>query len=396
MKQGVFFDVWLVNSGAKLKIPAFVLNGPWPAEASHVVLETQQAGRFQGNGLGPDIKRRYTMQMHTEGYPASYNEPGWENVFLSSDDAQVDAACQAWFKQWCALDVVYSEKNTIFFECMPAMHALSNRVEANLDGFIALIDDDNDELRKQSGYLQARSMFTSAITATGWEGFAMRCWTDPKAYAGFMQYIEREGLYAYVNDLAYCQHAGGKLKEALDLYNDQIAYPWIGAACIRWAMFGRNTTVAELPNSVQWLKEKYQHLQSKNYWDFRTLYNEHVDFGSHAPVIKILLQSPDVWRHMLLQEDRHEFDPRSHVASLWIHWAESVGHECTREKALFEEGDVLAFFNAVFQEDAADLELMRLGGPRDYLMTQCLRGHTHLNETLPLPDDATSMGLPIG
>lgn len=332
--------------------------------------------------------------MHVQTYPTSYNDPAWEGIFLASDDAQVDAACQAWFKQWCSLTTVFDEEHKIFFECMPALHALSNRVEASLDGFIELLD--RDELSEQPGYLKARSIFTGAITATGWEGFAMRCWTDPRGYAGFIQYIEREGLYAYVNDLAYNQHAGGKLTEALNLYGEHIAYPWVGAACIRWAMFGRKTEKDELPKSVQWLKDKYSHAQEKTYWPISGLFVEKVDFGAEAPVVKVLLQSPDIWRHMILQEDRHKFDPHSYVSALWLHWAESVGYECTKEKAFLQEGQFLEFFNSIFGGDATDLQLMELGGPREYVLQQCLRNHTQHTESLALPDDDTGLGLPIG
>lgn len=266
---------------------------------------------------------------------------------------------------------------------MPALHALSNRTTANMDAFIDKLED--EELSQKPGYIWSRSILTAAVAAYGWEGFAIRCWTDPRGYAGFMQYIEREGLFAHVDDLAFHPHAGTALKKALDAYGEDLAYPWIGAACIRWAIFGKDTSVEDLPHSVQWLKTLYSTRQDGKYWGKRDVLGTDIDFGALAPVITVLLQSPNVWRHMYLQEGKHS-EQGVETSWLWIHWAQSVGFECPQAMALWEEQDMLGLCNCILQGNAADLAMMRLGSQYDCLLTQALHKGQHLEGALPLPD----------
>lgn len=347
------------------------------------MLKSFQCRFLHYKGLGLLNAIMYTLAMHVQSYPSSYNDPAWENIFLSLDDAEVGKACQAWFEQWCDVKDLFPQGSKPFFECMPALHALSNRTTANIDAFLNNLDD--EELSQKPGYIWARSLLTAAVAAYGWEGFAMRCWTDARAYAGFMQHIEREGLFAHVDDLAFHPHAGKALKGALDLYAADIAYPWIGAACIRWALFGKNTMVEELPQSVQWLKNLYYQRHTKDYWSARDVLETDMDFGAHAPVIKVLLQSPDVWRHMYLQEGKHSkqgFD----TSWLWIHWAKSVGFERPQALALWEDQDMLGLCNCILQGSATDLAMMRLGTPYECLLTQALHEGKNLEGPLPLPD----------
>lgn len=266
---------------------------------------------------------------------------------------------------------------------MPALHALSNRVTANIDAFIDKLED--EELQQKPGYIWSRSILTACVAAYGWEGFAMRCWTDARAYAGFMQYIEREGLVEHVDDLAFHPHAGKALKGALDLYGADIAYPWIGAACIRWALFGKDTTVEDLPQSVQWLKNLYAQRHTKDYWSERDVLGTDMDFGTFAPVITVLLQSPDVWRHMYLQEGKNS-EHGFKTSWLWIHWAKSVGFDRPQAMELWEEQDMLGLCNCILEGDATDLSMMRLGSQHEYLLTQALHKGQHLEQPLPLPD----------
>lgn len=264
---------------------------------------------------------------------------------------------------------------------MPALHALSNRVTADLSGLIDLID--SNDLRNKPGYLCSRNLFTASIAGFGWEGFAMRCWTDPKGYAGYMQYIENEGLYSMTNDLSRYPHAGGKLKEALDLYGHILPYPWIGAACIRWAVFGKNTTVDDVPENVRWLKQLYAPRQVLDHWGSREVFGEPLDFGEFAPVVDILLQSPDVWLHMWLQEG--PVNQSGQTMRLWLHWAESIGHECSKERELFDNRKNLMCLNSILQGDNADLEMMLLGDAREYAFQKALSKHKKTTQTLELP-----------
>lgn len=328
--------------------------------------------------------------MHIESFPPSHNHPDWEHVFVSIDDAEVGAACQAWFEQWCKLDDLQSDPAKHYHDCLPALHALSNRTSADLWVFLERFDDPEDPLHKELGYIWARGVFTAAVAAVGWEGFAMRCATDSKGYAGYMQFIEREGLYGHIDDLVDNPHVGRKLTEALDLYGEHIAYPWIGAACIRWAIFGENTSIEDLPHGVQWLKALYAPRQVVQYWGPREVLSEPVDFGAHADVIKILLQSSDVWTHMLLQEGRFSQSQDHTSIRLWLQWAESVGHECSEAREFFDDGKYLEMTNCILQGDATDLAMMELMDSHSYLMQRALRHHEKTHASLALPDDLAS------
>ena len=321
--------------------------------------------------------------MHIQSYPLSYNNPDWERVFLSIEDTQVDAACQAWFEQWCAVPDLYIDNEKRFFECLPALHALSNRNTAPLDGFLERFDNADDILHKEVGYVQARVLFTATIAAVGWEGFAIRCATDPRGYAGYMQHIEKNSLYAHIDDLANQPHAGKKLKEALDLYGADLRYPWIGAACISWAVFGKNTSIEDLPLSVQWIKTRYTKRQETPHWGTREMLGEPVDFAENADVIKALLQSPELWNHMLLQADA--WGDSKKMLWLWLHWAESIGYNCKKEQQLFENREYQALSNCVLKGDNTELELMRLMEPRAYLLQKAQSHHNKALEKFELP-----------
>ena len=310
---------------------------------------------------------------------------------MSLEDAQVDAACQAWFEQWCKADNLYINEEKHYLECLPALHALSNRTTAKLNTLLEQFDDPEDPLRKEVGYTSARTMFSAAVAAIGWQGFAIRCATDPRGYAGYMQYIEQRGMYAYIDDLADHPHAGQKLKEALDIYGPDLSYPWIGAACIRWAMFGKNTKLEEVPEGVQWIKARYTALQGKNFWGTREVVGEPVNFAEYADVIKILLQSPELWAHMLLQEG--EFAREQSTLRLWVHWAESVGNDCERERQLCDERKFLELSNCILQGDETELELMRLMEPRDYLLQKVQQHHIQERFELPAGVETSSPGL---
>lgn len=323
--------------------------------------------------------------MYNPSYPTRHDNPNWEQLFLSLDDADVGSACTVWFEQWCQVDNLWEEYRQHYAACMPALHALSNRTAANIDILMKRFDDEDDALRQKMGYTWARSLLTSAIAGVGWDGFAMRCWTDPLAYAGYMQHIENQGGYDIVDDLADYPHAGKKLKEALALYGQHLPYPWIGAACIRWAIFGHNTIVEDLPTSVQWLKMAYSTRQTNENWGLREIVSQPMVFSSaQADVIKALLQSPDLWNHMLLQEASC-FQQRS-TLDLWLHWAISVGHECSKETELYDNRDYAALVNCLIQGDAVELEIMRLTGLKDYLL-QKARGNTYGQEKLELPSE---------
>ena len=326
--------------------------------------------------------------MHVQSLPSSYNNPEWEQVFVSIDDADVGVACQAWFAQLCQIEAFSQNYKKHYFECMPALHALSNRLTANIDALMDQFDDDDDPLCQKFGYLSARGMITCALIGAGWQGMAMRCWTDPKAYAGYLQYVEREGLYSHIDDLSDSPYAGAKLKEALDLYANDLGFPWIGAACIRWALFGKDTDIADLPLSVQWLKSLYGERQRKDYWTPREVLFDPVDFGQHANVIRVLLESPDLWTHLFLQEGFYMQDQET--IRLWLHWAKSVGHECTQEQEWYDNGDYLAFTNRLLHGDGTELEVMQLLDLRGYLLQKALRHHDKTEATLDLPNGVES------
>lgn len=329
--------------------------------------------------------------MHIFAYPQSYNDPNWEHVFVSFEDARINDACLAWFAQWCEQKNLYNNEPKPFFECMPALHALSNRTTANLEGFLTAFDEEkeeDDELRSKPGYLCARGIFTSALTGMGWEGFAMRCWTDPQGYAGYMQFIEQQGMYELVDDLVDSPHAGGKLKEALSLYGENLGYPWIGAACIRWAIFGKNTNIEDVPHSVQWLKTLYAPRQDAGRAGTREVLGKPMNFSEFAPIVNILLQSPDVWMHMFLQEGYSM--QKQQTYQLWLHLAESIGYECIKERELFEKRQYLEFCNSILQGDASDLEMMHLAGLRDYLSKRAVRNHSTKREIFELPAEMES------
>lgn len=329
--------------------------------------------------------------MHIQSYPLSHNHPDWEQVFLSLDDAEVDDACQAWFDQWCEVETLQSEAAKHYRNCLPALHAFSNRTNVNLDGFIARLEaDDKSDKPLNVGYIWARGVFTAAMTGVGWDGIAMRCATDPRAYAGYLHYIEREGLYRFIDDLAANPHVGDKLKEALDLHGHEIAYPWVGAACIRWAIFGENTKIEELPSSVQWLKALYAPRQQVDYWGPREVLGEPIDFGPHADIITILLQSPDLWAHMLLQEG--SYDREHTTVRLWLQWARSVGYECSQAQLLFDDCQYVELTNCILGGDATELSLMQLGDVRNYLTQKVLRHHIEKQEAFSLPPGAELAG----
>ena len=326
--------------------------------------------------------------MHISIYPQDYNDPNWEHVFLSFEDSRINDACLAWFIQWCEQKNLYNDEPKPFFECMPALHALSNRTTAKLDNFLTAFDEkkeEDDKLRSKPGYTCARGIFTSVLTGMGWEGFAMRCWTDPQGYAGYMQFIEKQGMYELVDDLVDCPHAGGKLKEALSLYGEHLRYPWIGAACIRWAIFGKKTNIEDVPHSVQWLKTLYAPRQEAG---TQEVLGKPMTFGEFAPVVKLLLQSPDVWIHMFLQEGSMRQDRQT--CCLWLHWAESIGHESTKNLELFEQCQYLELCNSILQGGESDLEMMRLAGLRSYLSTMAVRNHSTNREIFELPTEMDS------
>ena len=325
--------------------------------------------------------------MYISTYPQDYNDPNWEHVFLSFEDSRINDACLAWFIQWCEQKNLYNDEPKPFFECMPALHALSNRTTANLDNFLTAFDEkkeEDDELRSKPGYMCARRIFTSALTGMGWEGFAMRCWTDPRGYAGYMQFIEQQGMYELVDDLVDSPHAGGKLKEALTLYGDHLGYPWIAAACIRWAIFGKNTSVEDVPHSIQWLKKLYAPRQGAGRVSTREVLEKSILLGGFKPIVKMLLELPDVWMHMFLQECSMTRNGQTY--QLWLHWAESIGRECTKERELLEKRQYLKLCNSILQGDAFELEMMHLAGLPDYLNKRALRNHSKNKEIFELPD----------
>ena len=215
----------------------------------------------------------------------------------------------------------------------------------------------------------------------------MRCWTDPKGYAGFMQFIENEGLYQNITDLADQPHAGGKLKEALDVYASDLAYPWIDAACIRWAVFGKNTTVDDVPFGVKWLKAFYVPRQKQPYWGVDDLFKEPLPLNAFSLEIKNLLQMTDIWVHMLLQERvRH----KSSTMMLWLHLAESVDFK-SEARQLWNDHRIGECLNCILNGDGAELEMMNLVGTRRYLLGKASQHQTRELDNFVLPPGAILM-----
>ena len=326
----------------------------------------------------------YNRGMHTAQYPPRHNDPQWEYIFLSWGDARIDMACQVWFAQWCKLDMNTKKQ---WSECLTSLHALSNRTKASLNDFIERLDDINDPFRRGVGYWSARSIFTAAIVANGWEGFAIRCATDPKGYAGYMQYIENNCLYAYVDDLPNHPYAGKKLAEALDLYGQNLAYPWVQAACIRWALFGKDTDKEDIPKSFLWLKSLYRVQQEKPHWNVHDVLDTTIAFDEHYQVIFNWLESSGLWMHMLLQES--DYGLRSSTIELWFHWADSIRYPSTNMRSHREERDYAGLVNCMLGGDKTELGILQLMTVREYLLQRAKR-HRSPPEQYDLP---TAMSL---
>lgn len=282
-------------------------------------------------------------------YPANYNSSSWEHIFLSCSAGAVSEACIVWFKQWSKLPNFESERNNRVLECMPAFHALSNRTEADVSSFLVFLDNFQKTRSLQSA--NPSRTFGNALAMIGWEGIAMRCWTDPRAYAGCLQWIDQNSMSGFVGDLLFAPHIAHKLKESLDAYPVNFDYSWVEAACLRWAVLGKSR-LDELPTKIQWACENnplgdYSDDKKKN--------------------IKALIEKPLVWAQMLIQEQLVA-DIHCQTASLWLEWVRLLDNEKHSVlNANIKKYGNNAVFMQMLHREPVEVQIIEWGGLMNYV-----------------------------
>lgn len=263
-------------------------------------------------------------------FPLVHSDPHWASLFTDLSDEMCDEAACVWFEQWADLKADYYEVRSAIIATMPAWHALSNRVDAPFSKIIDLVDA--PEWKSKRNYYPARKALISALTCRGWEGMAMRAWSDPRGYMGLLQWIEqKKRVVETIDDMATQPQYSSVFSNAINLFPvEGLQLPWVVAACLRNAAWGaKGTEVPYLFTTMQTACAEGQ------------LWNSLVDptFKVHAGIPKKLIEhwvhDSRIWLHMSLMESNWDAlewrQSAAQTKQLWIALAMAVEHPLMTE-----------------------------------------------------------------
>ena len=314
--------------------------------------------------------------------PTQFDSTQWASLFSTLPPDVCDEAACIWFEQWATKKMGFHLLKEDIVPMMPAWHALSNRVEVP---FHLLLHERIDSVawKQLPHYWLVRRTFVSALTCMGWEGFAMRAWSDTRGYAGLLQWIEQQNMAAQmVDDLAPLPEYSAVLARAVNQFPEQcLALPWVVAACIRSAAWGwYGTTV---PRAFQALRHTYGNGEGLH--PNATLLERQcptVENCLPKELMERWLNDHRVWLHMVIQEANWSSDINhscSDTLELWLHWARSLKHP--HANVLMEAGHE-ASLRAILGFSLADAALANTMGLREYCESRATKS---TSPTLEIP-----------
>ena len=259
-------------------------------------------------------------------FPLEHSDSRWAHLFESLPDDPCDEAACVWFEQWADLTTSYDETRTEIIAAMPAWHALSNRVEVPFSKVIDMID--SPHWKGKTNYYAARVPLISALTCRGWEGIAMRAWTDPRGYMGLLQWLNQgKRVVETLDDMAVLPQYSSVFSNAINKFPvEGLQLPWVVATCLRNAAWGvKGTEVPSLFTALQTVCADAALWNSLADPDFK------VHPGIPKELIEHWVNDPRIWLHMSLMENSWYLagswrQSATQTQRLWLALAMAVEH----------------------------------------------------------------------